>query len=168
MRPISWRYDRLLADQTELTTALAERVQQLEAEVARLDGPPGGRAAVRIAVLHPQTAFVARRRRDAHRGAGAGAEGGGSRRRAGARSPASGIRRGSSRTRWRCGGRFDITESNGLKVDAVIALKFPAYLVQHERKIVWLIHQHRSAYELWDHPDFADLSLQEDGARSAT
>ncbi len=61
---------------------------------------------------------------------------------------------------WRS---FDITESNGLKVDAVIALKFPAYLVQHERKIVWLIHQHRSAYELWDHPRFADLSLQEDG-----
>jgi glycosyltransferase involved in cell wall biosynthesis len=61
---------------------------------------------------------------------------------------------------WRS---FDIAESNGLKVEAVIALKFPAYLVQHERKIVWLIHQHRSAYELWDHPKFADLSLQEDG-----
>jgi glycosyltransferase involved in cell wall biosynthesis len=61
---------------------------------------------------------------------------------------------------WRS---FDITESNGLNVDMVIALKFPAYLVQHERKVVWLIHQHRSAYELWDHPEFADLSLQEDG-----
>lgn len=61
---------------------------------------------------------------------------------------------------WRS---FDITESNGLKVDAVIALKFPAYLAQHERKIVWLIHQHRSAYELWDHPEYADLSKQEDG-----
>jgi hypothetical protein len=36
MRPISWRYDRLLADEAELTTALAERVQQLEAELARL------------------------------------------------------------------------------------------------------------------------------------
>jgi glycosyltransferase involved in cell wall biosynthesis len=63
---------------------------------------------------------------------------------------------------WRS---FDIAESNGLKVDAVVALKFPAYLVKHERKIVWLIHQHRSAYELWDHPDFADLSRQEDGPR---
>jgi glycosyltransferase involved in cell wall biosynthesis len=61
---------------------------------------------------------------------------------------------------WRS---FDITESNGLKVDAVIALKFPAYLVEHERKIVWLIHQHRTAYELWDHPEFADLSRQDDG-----
>jgi hypothetical protein len=45
MRPISWRYDRLLADEAELTTALAERVQQLEAELAqlkaRLEDPPG-------------------------------------------------------------------------------------------------------------------------------
>jgi glycosyltransferase involved in cell wall biosynthesis len=45
----------------------------------------------------------------------------------------------------------------------VIALKFPAYLVPHERKVVWLIHQHRSAYELWDHPEFADLSKQDEG-----
>jgi hypothetical protein len=36
MRPISWRYDRLLADEAELTTALAERVQQLEAELAQI------------------------------------------------------------------------------------------------------------------------------------
>jgi glycosyltransferase involved in cell wall biosynthesis len=35
--------------------------------------------------------------------------------------------------------------------------------VPHERKVVWLIHQHRSAYELWDHPEFADLSKQEEG-----
>jgi glycosyltransferase involved in cell wall biosynthesis len=61
---------------------------------------------------------------------------------------------------WRS---IDLSESNGLKIDAVVALKFPAYLVQHERKIVWLIHQHRSAYELWDHPEFADLSKQEEG-----
>jgi glycosyltransferase involved in cell wall biosynthesis len=61
---------------------------------------------------------------------------------------------------WRS---FDITESNGLKVDAVIALKFPAYLAQHERKIVWLIHQHRTAYELWDHPVYTDLQRQDDG-----
>jgi glycosyltransferase involved in cell wall biosynthesis len=61
---------------------------------------------------------------------------------------------------WRS---FDIAESNGLKVDAVIALKFPAYLAPHERKIIWLIHQHRSAYELWDHPEFSDLSRQDEG-----
>jgi len=61
---------------------------------------------------------------------------------------------------WRA---LDLSESNGLKIDMVIALKFPAYLVPHERKVVWLIHQHRSAYELWDHPEYADLSKQEEG-----
>ncbi len=38
MRPISWRYDRLLADLGELNAALADRVAALEAEVARLRG----------------------------------------------------------------------------------------------------------------------------------
>ena len=61
---------------------------------------------------------------------------------------------------WRS---LDLSESNGLEIDMVIALKFPAYLVKHERKVAWLIHQHRSAYELWDHPEFADLSKQTDG-----
>lgn len=36
MRPISWRYDRLLGDHAELTTALAERLAAAEAEIARL------------------------------------------------------------------------------------------------------------------------------------
>ena len=119
---------------------------------------------MRIAVLHPQTAFV-------RGGAETHAEAPGARaaRRpattpTSCRSPASGTRRHSSPTRWPCGAAFDITESNGLKVDAVIALKFPAYLVEHERKIVWLIHQHRTAYELWDHPVYADLSRQDDGS----
>jgi glycosyltransferase involved in cell wall biosynthesis len=61
---------------------------------------------------------------------------------------------------WRS---LDLSESNGERIDMVIALKFPAYLVPHERKVVWLIHQHRSAYELWDHPEFADLGKQVDG-----
>ena len=63
---------------------------------------------------------------------------------------------------WRS---FDISESNGMKIDAAISLKFPAYLAPHERKIVWLIHQHRSAYELYDHPEFGDLAKQEEGAQ---
>lgn len=31
--------------------------------------------------------------------------------------------------------------------DRVIALKFPAYLVPHERKTLWLLHQFRQAYD---------------------
>jgi hypothetical protein len=38
MRPISWRYDRLIADHAELTTSLAERLMAAEAEIARLQG----------------------------------------------------------------------------------------------------------------------------------
>lgn len=35
-------------------------------------------------------------------------------------------------------------------VDRVIALKFPAYLVPHDNKVVWLLHQFRQFYDLWD------------------
>ena len=36
MRPVSWRYDRLIADHAELTTKLAERLMDAEAEIAQL------------------------------------------------------------------------------------------------------------------------------------
>jgi glycosyltransferase involved in cell wall biosynthesis len=29
--------------------------------------------------------------------------------------------------------------------------------------VVWLIHQHRAAYELWSHPVFGDLKMEPDG-----
>ena len=35
-------------------------------------------------------------------------------------------------------------------VDHVIALKFPAYLIQHPSKTIWLVHQYRQAYDLYD------------------
>ena len=34
-------------------------------------------------------------------------------------------------------------------VDRVIGLKFPSYYVPHEDKVLWVLHQHRPAYELW-------------------
>lgn len=34
-------------------------------------------------------------------------------------------------------------------VDRVIALKFPAYLVRHSHKILWILHQYRQAYDLF-------------------
>jgi glycosyltransferase involved in cell wall biosynthesis len=36
------------------------------------------------------------------------------------------------------------------KVDRVIALKFPAYLIPWQDKVLWLLHQHRQAYDLLD------------------
>lgn len=35
-------------------------------------------------------------------------------------------------------------------VDRVIALKFPAYLVPHPQKALWILHQFRQAYDLGD------------------
>jgi glycosyltransferase involved in cell wall biosynthesis len=34
--------------------------------------------------------------------------------------------------------------------DRVIALKFPAYLTPHPNKVLWVLHQYRQAYDLWD------------------
>lgn len=35
-------------------------------------------------------------------------------------------------------------------VDHVIALKFPAYLIRHPKKTLWLVHQYRQAYDLFE------------------
>ncbi len=45
---------------------------------------------------------------------------------------------------WRL---VDLEEANGRPVDLVVATKFPSYLVRHPRKVVWLLHQFRQAYD---------------------
>jgi glycosyltransferase involved in cell wall biosynthesis len=35
-------------------------------------------------------------------------------------------------------------------VDRVIGLKFPTYLIPHQNKILWLLHQFRQAYDLYE------------------
>ncbi|MCL4807498.1 MAG: glycosyltransferase family 4 protein [Thermoanaerobaculia bacterium] len=49
-----------------------------------------------------------------------------------------------SATAWRL---VDVSEADGTKVDLVIPMKFPSYLVRHPNKVVWLIHQFRQAYD---------------------
>lgn len=44
----------------------------------------------------------------------------------------------------------DFTQLTGYTPDATICLKFPAYAVQAPRKILWLLHQHRAVYDLWE------------------
>jgi glycosyltransferase involved in cell wall biosynthesis len=46
--------------------------------------------------------------------------------------------------------------------DRVVALKFPAYYVEHDSKVLWLLHQFRQAYDLWGTP-FADLPDSTEG-----
>lgn len=35
-------------------------------------------------------------------------------------------------------------------IDRVIPTKFPAYLVEHEGRTPWILHQYRQAYDMWD------------------
>jgi glycosyltransferase involved in cell wall biosynthesis len=58
---------------------------------------------------------------------------------------------------------FDLSEVMGTQVDLLIGLKFPAYLIPHPRKVLWILHQFRTAYELWDH-DLGDLIYTPEGA----
>lgn len=48
---------------------------------------------------------------------------------------------------------LDISESNGVPVDRVIGLKFPAYHIPHPHKVLWILHQYRTAFDLWSAPD---------------
>src|SRR5688572_26057722 len=72
---------------------------------------------------------------------------------------------------WRM---LDLSESNGRPVDMVIATKFPTYFVRHHRKVAWLLHQYRAAYELCDtiFSDFAhtesDVGLRDNLIRLDT
>lgn len=58
---------------------------------------------------------------------------------------------------------FDLSEVMGTPVDLLIGLKFPAYLIPHPRKVLWILHQFRTAYELWDH-ELGDLIYTPEGA----
>lgn len=62
---------------------------------------------------------------------------------------------------WRM---LDVSAANGAPIDLVIGMKFPAYLVAHERKVLWILHQHRAAYNLWG-TQFDDLSMYPEGVR---
>jgi glycosyltransferase involved in cell wall biosynthesis len=60
---------------------------------------------------------------------------------------------------WRL---LDVTESNGTPVDLVIPTKFPSFLVRHPRKVTWLFHQHREAYDLFGTPYCSFTDAPED------
>lgn len=64
---------------------------------------------------------------------------------------------------WRL---LDLTESNGEKVDLVIPTKFPSYLVRHPRKVAWLFHQHREAYDLFG-TEYSSFRAEDEPVRRA-
>lgn len=57
---------------------------------------------------------------------------------------------------------LDVTEVAGAPIDLLIGLKFPAYLIRHPQRVLWILHQHRTAYDLWDHP-LGDLIYASNG-----
>jgi glycosyltransferase involved in cell wall biosynthesis len=59
---------------------------------------------------------------------------------------------------WRL---LEITRINGSAVDQVICTKFPSYVVRHPRKVVWLVHQHRQAYD-WYGTSYSDFTYREE------
>jgi glycosyltransferase involved in cell wall biosynthesis len=65
---------------------------------------------------------------------------------------------------WRL---LDLSEANGQPIDLAIGTKFPSYFVRHPRKVAWVIHQFRGAYDLFGTRysdvghDEADLALRE-------
>jgi len=59
---------------------------------------------------------------------------------------------------WRL---IDLTESGGQRIDRVIATKFPSYFVRHPEKSIWLVHQHRAAYDLCGTPFCNDFDWTE-------
>jgi glycosyltransferase involved in cell wall biosynthesis len=64
---------------------------------------------------------------------------------------------------WR---QLDLTESNGVPIDLVVGTKFPSYLVKHPNKVIWLIHQHRDAYDLYGH-EYSDFDTENPQHRAA-
>ena len=62
---------------------------------------------------------------------------------------------------WRL---LDLKSVDGQPVDQLICTKFPSYAAAHPNKVVWLVHQHRQAYDWYGTPlsDFANTTEDRD------
>jgi hypothetical protein len=62
---------------------------------------------------------------------------------------------------WRM---LNLSTSNARPVDVLIATRFPTWFARHPRKVVWLIHQHRAAYDLFGTP-YSDFTGSDEDTR---
>jgi len=67
----------------------------------------------------------------------------------------------SSALAWRL---VDITEANGQPIDLAICTKWPSYVVKHPRKVTWLVHQFRQAYD-WFGTSMSDFTNSPEDVR---
>jgi len=59
---------------------------------------------------------------------------------------------------WRL---LDMTSANGQPTDLLITTRFPSYCARHPRKVAWVTHQHRAAYDLCGTP-YSDFGHDEE------
>jgi glycosyltransferase involved in cell wall biosynthesis len=62
---------------------------------------------------------------------------------------------------------IDVSEVNGKPLDLLITFKFPAYYLRHPNKNLWLLHQHRQAYDFFNTSN-GDLHLCKRGRKVAS
>lgn len=55
---------------------------------------------------------------------------------------------------WRL---LDLTHVEDVPIDQIICTKFPSYAAAHHHKVVWLVHQHRQAYD-WYGTQLSDFA----------
>ncbi len=59
---------------------------------------------------------------------------------------------------WRL---LNLSRVNNRPVDQIICTKFPSYVARHPHKVVWLVHQHRQAYD-WYGTSYSDFTYREE------
>lgn len=59
---------------------------------------------------------------------------------------------------------LDIENSWGGHIDLAIGMKFPSYLIPHANKVMWILHQHRTAYDLFD-TEYSNIKNDPEGIR---
>ena len=62
---------------------------------------------------------------------------------------------------WRM---LNLSSSNARPIDVLIATRFPTWCARHPRKVAWLMHQHRPAYELFG-TTYSDFDAGDEDAR---
>jgi len=75
-------------------------------------------------------------------------------------APEDAVRRG-----MRIWSEEDFERFSAVSPDRVICLKFPTWYLSHREKVVWLMHQHRAAYDLYGTPHDGGLSATREGER---
>lgn len=53
---------------------------------------------------------------------------------------------------------LDLASPNGMRIDRLVSLQFPGWGMSHPDHVIWLMHQHRAVYELYE-PRTADPAL---------